>query len=133
MALELQHHVARLEFGKGNGTNSGHRGALRLASRCQGGSSGDGGDGRADGGKANRAEVSAVAARVALDRDDLSAQLGAKADRQEMAAVAAQMAGKADREEVSAVAARIAAHREEISAQLGAKADCAVVTGLPSG
>ena len=131
MALELQHHVARLEFGKGNRNEF-----AAIEARCDSQVAA-----KADrqemaamavqmAGKANRAEVSAVAARVALDRDDLSAQLGAKADRQEMAAVAAQMAGKADREEVSAVAARIAAHREEISAQLGAKADCAVVTGL---
>jgi len=131
MAIELQRHVARLEFGKANRSEF-----AALESRCDSQDAA-----KADrremaavveqvAGKADREEIAAVVARVALDRDELSAQLGAKADGREMAAVAAQVAGKADREEIAAVVARVALDRDELSAQLGAKADCAEVAGL---
>ena len=114
MAIELQRHVARLEFGKANRSEF-----AALESRCDSQDAA-----KADrremaavveqvAGKADREEIAAVVARVALDRDELSAQLGAKADCAEVAGLAERVNLKADRREVVALAGELATKAAE--------------------
>ena len=125
MVVELQHHLARLEFAKANRKefailDERMNSALSL--------------------KAERQEVAAVTGQVEAkaDRQEVAAlagQVEAKADRQEVAALAGQVKAKADRQEVAALAGQVEtkADRQEVAALAGhmeAKADRQEVAAL---
>jgi SAM-dependent methyltransferase len=97
MVVELQHHLARLEFAKANRKEIALLGERMNDSLLL---------------KADRHEVAALAGQVETkaDRQELAAlagQVELKAERQEVAALAERVEAKAERQEVAALAERV--------------------------